>query len=126
MEEKDEWVFYKELDFNCPKNNRFNIDTRDFHAGYNFQTENHEDWELIKKYPHFFHTLEQLKQLLDRYFVDSGGADKEWRFFQLTGYGENWNLKYLRIYRTDLGFLICDNYHNALKSEILNQNVYNS
>ena len=123
MEEQPEWIFYTKLDFNCPKNNRFNIDTRDFHAGYNFQPENHKDWETIKKYPHFFHTLDELKSLLDRYFTESGGSSVDWRLMELENYGENWQLKYLRIYRTDLGFLICDQDHKALKSEILNSKV---
>jgi hypothetical protein len=29
MEPKNHWVFFKEIDWECPKNNKFNVDTRE-------------------------------------------------------------------------------------------------
>ena len=49
MKEQNEWIFYKELDFNDPENNRFNIDTRDFHAGYSFSKTAHPDYLTLRK-----------------------------------------------------------------------------
>ena len=48
MKEKEEWVFFKEIEWNDPKFNRFSIDTRDFHCGYHWQDKNHNDWEKLK------------------------------------------------------------------------------
>ncbi len=80
MEPKDQWVFFRDIDWLCPKNNRFNVDTRDFHCGYFMDHANHSDWETIKNYPHFFFTKDELVTLLERYFTESGG-EAEWRYF---------------------------------------------
>ena len=121
MEEKDEWVFFREIDWNCPKNNCFSIDTRDFHCGYNFKKVPHDDFDKLKKYEHFFHTQQELVDLIERYFSESGGKLK-WRFFNLKGV-ENWNMKYIRIARTELGFVVCDSDWRALTKEFLSREV---
>jgi hypothetical protein len=122
MEEKNEWVFYQQIDWECPKNNRFNVDTRDFHCGYYWNDEEHPDINTLMKYPHFFLTKEELITLLDRYYFGSGG-EGQWRYFSLENYHEGWDLKYLRIFRTDKGFIVCNSDSKALKKEILNNNV---
>lgn len=121
MKEQNEWIPYKELDLNDKEYNVFSIDTRDFHSGYRFEKNNHPDYETIKNYPHFFHTEEEIWQLLDRYFEESGGKGK-WRFFMIEGM-DNWNMKYIRIWRTDLGFVVCNSKHQALSKQILNAPV---
>jgi hypothetical protein len=123
MEPKDQWVFFRDIDWLCPKNNRFNVDTRDFHCGYFMDHVNHSDWETIKNYPHFFFTKDELVTLLERYFTESGG-EAEWRYFSLEDYREGWDLKYLRIYRTELGFVVCNSEHRALKKSLLDSKVY--
>lgn len=125
MEGEARFIFYKKVDFNNENYNVFSLDTRDFHVASTYSKENHKDWETIKKYPHFFHTLDQLKELLDRYFNESGGAKLSWRYFKLENCYHDWDFKYFRIYRTKLGFLICDRNHKALKSDILNNKVSN-
>jgi hypothetical protein len=122
MEEQNSWVFFQNIDWSCPKFNVFNVDTRDFHCGYYFRKNHHGDWHTIQKYPHFFLTQEELISLLERYFTESGGIG-EWRYFALKNYDKGWNLKYLRIYRTELGFVVCDSEHRALKKEILKGEV---
>jgi hypothetical protein len=122
MEAKDHWVFFREIEWDCPKNNKFNVDTRDFHCGYHWTDEGHPDLGTIKKYPHFFMTQEELVSLLERYFQESGG-EAEWRYFSLKSYDSGWRLKYLRIFRTELGFVVCDIENKALKKEILESEV---
>ena len=117
MKEQNEWIPYKELDLNDKENNVFSIDTRDFHSGYRLEKKKHVDYETIKKYPHFFHTEDEIWQLLDRYFEESGGKG-EWRFFNLVGM-DNWNMKYIRIWRTDLGFVVCNSNNHALSKQTL-------
>lgn len=121
MEENDEWVFFREIDWNCPKNNVFWIDTRDFHCGYDFRDVPHEDFDTLKKYDHFFVTKDELVALIERYFVDSGGEQK-WRFFNLEGV-DNWNMKYIRIARTELGFIVCNSDWKALNKSFLEKEV---
>lgn len=118
MEEQNEWVFFKKIDWDDPKFNRFHVDTRDFHCGYVFVEEIHKDIATLEKNKDdFFHTREELEALLERYFTESGGEMK-WRFFNLEGM-ENWSMKYIRIIRTDLEFLVCNNHYRALRKDKL-------
>lgn len=121
IEEKDQWIPYQNVNWDCPKNNRFWIDTRDFHAGYNWSDEPHKDFDTLKKYDHFFHTKEEMLKILDRLFEESGGKAK-WRFLS-TEKSEGWELKYIRIQRTEKGFLICNEEWKALRPEVLNAPV---
>jgi hypothetical protein len=125
MEEKDEWVFFREIDWNCPKNNRFNVDTRDFHSGYLWDGTPHKDYAKIYKYEHFFFTEVELKELLESLFVNSGGFE-EWRCLSLISTDNrvlNWNLKYLRIFRTEKGFIVCNSKYEAIPKGVLNSPV---
>lgn len=127
MEQQNSWVFFKDIDFLDKKFNQFSIYTRDFHCGYkweeDFKRKVEKDYNKIEKNSkNFFHTEEELKGVLTRFYDESGGL-KEWRFFSLIGYGENWQLKYLRIFRTELGFLICDDNYFALNKEILQKSI---
>ena len=124
MKEKDEWIPYKELDFNDPKFNVFSIDTRDFYAGYRFEESEHPDYLTISKYPYFFHTTNEVKILLDRYYKESGNK-QEWRMFKLESIGLGWELKYIRIWKTEKGFIMCDRKNRAHKKSIWKQEVQN-
>jgi hypothetical protein len=117
MKEEKEWVPFQEIDWNDPNFNHFNVDTRDFHCGYRFEPKSHKDLSVLVKYPEFFYTEEELKETIQRLFNESGGKAK-WRMLTVKGY-ENWQLKYLRIWRTDLGFIICNCEHYALKKSVL-------
>jgi len=121
MKEQNEWVFFKDIDWNCPKNNRFNVDTRDFHCGYNFKKELHIDYPTVSKYVKFFYSEEELKKEIERLYNESGGKG-EWRMLELIsndGRVKNWNLKYLRIWRTEKGFLVCNSDNKAIPKDIL-------
>jgi len=125
MEEKNEWVFFKNIDWNCQKNNRFNIDTRDFHCGYNFKDELHPDFLTISKYKKFFFTEEELKSEIQRLYVESGGKGS-WRMLTLNsndGRVNNWAMKYIRIWRTEKGFIICNSENKAIPKDILSCSV---
>lgn len=125
MEEKEEWVFFKEIDWDCPKNNRFNIDTRDFHCGYNWTDESHPDYHKIEKLEKFFFTKEELVSEIERLFNESSGIGK-WRMLQLICSDARvvgWNLKYLRVWRTDKGFLICNRDNRAIPKDIISCKV---
>jgi len=125
MVEKNDWVFFRDIDWNDAFNNRFNIDTRDFHSGYFLKVELHPDWHKIKKYKHFFHTETELVELIERYHKESGGIGK-WRMMDLEHKDERvnfWNFKYIRIWRTELGFVVCNSKDHAIQKNILNSKV---
>lgn len=122
MEEKEEWIPYQEIDWDCEKNNRFWIDTRDFHAGYRWDDEPHPDSSTLEKYDDFFYTKEEMLKILDRLYTESGGKC-EWRYLSLKGGIENWNLKYIRIQRTPRGFIICDSEWRALRHRVFEAEV---
>jgi len=58
--------------------------------------------------------------LLNRYYKESGGKGN-WRMFSLGEKG--WLMKYIRIWRTPLGFIICDCNNKALKREYLHKPI---
>jgi hypothetical protein len=126
MEEKDEWVFFKDIDWNCPKNNRFNVDTRDFHCGYNFTKDKHVDYYKLCNYvERFFYTEDELKSIIERLYTESGG-ERKWRLLDLDSDHNTvcgWALKYLRVWRTEKGFIICNTDNKAIPKEVLSSKV---
>lgn len=125
MKEEKDWVYFEDIEWDDAKYNRFNVDTRDFHCGYTFSKEIHPDWEIIKKYKKFFHTEDELKTLLLRYYIESGGKG-EWRMMDLDskdGRVTNWYFKYIRIWRTELGFLVCNSDNKAVPKDVLSSPV---
>jgi hypothetical protein len=125
MEEKQKWIHFSELELNCPDNNRFNIDTRDFHCGYFFSEEKHPDHNKIRNNPNLIYTEEQVKEILKRLYEESGGED-EWRMLALESIDSrvlNWKLKYIRIWRVDEGFIICNSNDKAIPKNVINSKV---
>ncbi len=121
MEHQDSWVQFDAIEWNDPKFNKFNIDTRDFHVGYVFKKERHPEYNTISKYPRYFYTEEEVKTQIERLYTESGG-EGEWRMLELESKDErvlNWNMKYIRIWRTDLGFIVCNQQDRAIPKEML-------
>ena len=121
-ENENEWVFFQSIDWNDPKFNKFNIDTRDFHVGYNKQEENHPDYNTLIKYDRFLYTLDELSNIINRLFKESGGKGN-WRMLSLESEDDrvtNWNLKYIRIWRSPSGFIICNQLDKAISKELIN------
>lgn len=119
---QDDWVYFEQIDWNCPGNNRFNIDTRDFHTWCFFSEEQHPDFYTLNKYRNrFFHSEEELKEVITRLYNESGGKG-EWRCLILTSEDRrvtDWNLKYIRIWRTEKGFILCNSENEALTKDLL-------
>jgi hypothetical protein len=126
MVEQDEWVFFRDIDWEDEKFNVFSVDTRDFHCGYRFEkdfSKIEKDYnKIIKNKENFILSKSDLIKLLERYYTTSGGK-KDWRFFSLEGLGDNWALKYLRIWRNEFGFIVCDSNNYAIKKENLEKEV---
>jgi hypothetical protein len=125
MELEDHWKFFKEVDFTNESILQYNVDTRDFHVGCMKKEDDIKEIDIskIEKYPErFFYTPGEIVQLLNRYFIESGG-ESDWRFFSLINYGDDWSLKYIRIQRTPHGLVICNSHLRALTREILNTQV---
>jgi hypothetical protein len=116
------WKYYEDVDFSDENIARYNIDTRDFYCAVQTKAEieKHDrlieklDTTAIDKYPvtKFYHTEQEVKDLIERFWRESGG-DGDWRCLSLKSKNKNvtnWNLKYIRIVRTEKGFLVCNSY----------------
>ena len=118
------WVPHNEIDWLDSRYNQFNIDTRDFHV-IGGVGEQHKDWETIKKYPRFFFTSQEVEELVNRLYVESGG-EGEWRCLELVSNDKrvlNWNLKYIRIQATELGFIVCNDDWAAIPKDVLSSPI---
>lgn len=128
------WKYFEDVDFSDEKTIRFNIDTRDFYCQCltiedvkNITVIDSLDQDSIKEYPinEYYHTEKEVKDLLFRFLKDSGG-DGEWRILSLKSDNKHvvgWQLKYIRITRTDKGFLICNRDNYILRKSVLNSPV---
>jgi hypothetical protein len=116
------WKYYEDVDFSDVNIARYNIDTRDFYCAVQTKEQAERpdsiiaklDTTKIDKYPvaKFYHTEQEVKDLIKRFWRESGG-DGEWRCLSLKSKNSNvtnWNLKYVRIVRTEKGLLVCNAY----------------
>ena len=116
------WKYYEDVDFSDVNIARYNIDTRDFYCSVQTKEQAERpdsiiaklDTSKIDKYPvtKFYHTEQEVKDLIERFWRESGG-DGEWRCLSLISKNHNvtnWNLKYVRIVRTEKGLLVCNAY----------------
>lgn len=128
MDRVDPWKPYKSIDFSDESIVRYSVDTRDFHCAPNDDPD-----ATLKKIPaaldnhpdRFYHTAEEIVQVLDRLYNESGG-EGDWRclWFKENStiprkVSYNWNLKYLRIYRLPKGLVIANNNEYILRKEFL-------
>jgi len=121
MKEQNEWIPFTEIDWNDVENNRFNVDTRDFHCGYFLSKEPHKDLKTLEKYDSFFHTEQEVKDFVKRLYDESGGKN-EWRMIDLVSNDSrvlHWKLKYLRIFREEKGFIVCNSDNVAIPKYVL-------
>lgn len=121
----DNWIPYKEVDWFSEEIKQVHIDTRDFHALVrNEPNEKTPDLEkVIQLKERFFFNPDDIKALIERYHTDSGG-ERKWRFFCLEKH-KHW-FKYIRILKTEHGWLVCDNYlEKAISKDVLSSAVIN-
>jgi hypothetical protein len=109
----DGWIPFTQVTFeedvSC-----FHIDTRDFCVSMNHYKPSGDirGQKKIRNNPdEYYHTPEEMRNLIKRYFDESGG-EAEWRMFSLSGIGYNrtcgWQLKYIRIFKFSKGLVIYD------------------
>lgn len=124
----DNWIPFQQVDFSDENLKTFHIDTRDFHCSQSSKETEllGLDLEVLKNSKHstFFHTPQEVVELLGRYFTESGGKG-EWRMFNLKGskVEPDWSIKYIRIYRTEYGLIVCNSRNYVLNKEILSYPV---
>lgn len=105
---EDNW---KELN-ECLFNNmalQIHVDTRDFYCNFSF-TEKEEIPDLctmVKYRGAFFFTIQEVYKIVERLYRESGGK-AGWRMLTFEQNG-NW-FKYLRIFKTDHGYVIGTNF----------------
>jgi hypothetical protein len=69
----------------------------------------------------FFFTSDEVIEILNRLYTESGGEYK-WRMLTLKDdgakYSKGWQLKYIRIYKIKDKWIMCNAYNYALKREV--------
>jgi hypothetical protein len=129
------WKYYEDVDFSDVNIARYNIDTRDFYCSVQTKEEAEQpdrliaklDTSVIDKYPvaKYYHTEQEVKDLIERFWRESGG-DGEWRCLSLKSKNKNvtnWELKYIRIARTEKGLLVCNSYGVILSKNTLSDPI---
>lgn len=103
----DDWKHIDQIDFTKEDLKQIHVDTRDFHAALSNEDRSFDESKIKKYGSDFYFTNEELKQLLNRLYTESGGPGK-WRFFSFDRDGaRNWELKYIRCYKKENGWIIC-------------------
>jgi len=129
------WKYYEDVDFSDENIVRYNIDTRDFYCAVQTKEDLQEkdnliqelDTVVIDKYPatKYYHTEQEVKHLIERFWKESGG-DGELRCLSLRSKNQhvtNWSLKYIRIVRTEKGFLVCNSYGVIISKNTLSDPI---
>lgn len=118
-ENADNWQFFMDVDFeNAPAGSIFNLDTRDFQV-YKLQ-EGEKSTASINAPLQQQTPSKDIRPLLKRFFEQSGGKVR-YRHFRLLGHTEmvGWDLKVLRLYKFETGYVICDRYQTILSPTVL-------
>ena len=124
----DSWILFKNIDFENESILQYHIDTRDFNCSISKEESTvFSVFNSLEKYPkRYAYSSLELMELLTRFYEKSGGS-KSWRFLSLDGEGKNysggWQLKYIRIYRTKYGLVVCNRDSYCLRKLILNSKV---
>lgn len=121
--EKDPWIPLAEVDFANEKIQAIYVDTRDFHCLV--LDEKPERMPVISNtllrpdnIDRFFYTADEVKNILFDLYARSGG-EQEWRFLSFLSVGDSsgsdWGFKYIRVYKTSHGFVMCNSGTNWKK-----------
>ena len=115
------WKKLSEVDFTDKSILQYHVDTRDFHCLCKTTvSEKIPNIAKLSKYGNrFFHTDQEVSDMINRYHIESGG-EMDWRFFIIDAKDcDNWSLKYLRIYRTPFGLVVCNSDGRAINRDAL-------
>lgn len=124
----EKWKPFNEIDFSDKTIQKVSIDTRDFHCAISRDNYHIEDirWKKETNKSNFIHSKEELDFLIKRLFEESGGNSKKWRMLSLDSNSpdtKNWAMKYIRIFRVDEGFVVCNSYNIAISKNNLSAKV---
>jgi hypothetical protein len=128
------WKHLFDIDFSSDLNIYWVIDTRDFHVNsisdhyMNIPDlpKSHELQTLLNYTERFFSNADEIKNILTDLYYRSGG-EGEWRFISFKNQSkkktDDWELKYLFVFRTDHGLLICDKDKNPLRKDLFQEQI---
>jgi hypothetical protein len=135
------WKLFKEIEFDNTSIVAYHIDTRNFVMAVDHinsfeivfskpsknEVNLQDVYKCINSKSKYLFTLEEVKTIINRLYVESGENKGKWRCLDLINQDnrvKNWNLKYIRIYKySDNQYLICNNYNKPLKEDLLNSPV---
>lgn len=116
------WKSFENFNLEGEVNTRWFIDTRDFHFEKYEQKYKEEHLERIYKKPvRFIYSKEEVEKHIKRLYEESGG-EGDWRMLDLKENSplvNNWNLKYINIYKLEEGFIICNSSNTPIPKHII-------
>jgi hypothetical protein len=107
METEAVWIKHREINYADTNIKQIHVDTRDFHCLVDT-----EDMDIpLPDYVHnsdgrYFYTIQEIKVLIEKLFIESGG-DLPYRVLCFVKNTCGWELKYLRFYKSEKGFVVC-------------------
>jgi hypothetical protein len=105
----DTWINHKEVKYADESVKQIHVDTRDFHCLV--QTEDHTEEvpfdKLLKYGKEFFYTPKEVEDIVN-YLFDKSGGERKWRMMCFKKLSCGWELKYIRFYKTEYGFVACN------------------
>jgi len=127
------WKYYEDADFSDTDIVSFSLDTRDFYCYGHLKEDMPHSLKILsaaivnKKYhlATYYYSEKEVLDLIKRFWQESKG-DGEWKFVSIISSNKNINigcLSYLRIVRTEKGFLICNKDYNVLNKNMLNKKI---
>jgi hypothetical protein len=126
-----EWKSLFKIDFDNEQDLYWVVDTRDFYvnsiSNHYMNTPELPDLQKLSKHPNrFFSTPDEVKNILADLYYRSGG-EGEWRFISFKNQEKkitsNWQLKYLVIFKTDHGLLICDKDEVPIRKDLFDEEI---
>lgn len=126
------WITHKDVYFDDESIKQIHVDTRDFHCSVvdRNKPDKEGEWKsVIEKYKgrvEYLHSASEVKSLIDRWFEESGGK-RDWRHFYVDSNDTavaGWLMKYIRIYRIDDGFIVCNRNDYMLNKNITRCKAY--
>lgn len=104
----DNWIKHTEVEYDNESVKQIHVDTRDFHCLVMMEDHEEEvDLEKFKKFDNdYFYTPSEVKNII-QYLFDKSGGEGKWRMLCFKKLTCGWDLKYIRFYKTEYGFVAC-------------------
>ena len=110
---QDQWIPFQQVEWDNPQFSFFNIDTTDFYVKASLLNLHIDNDYYCKEHLADFYNIEELKSIIEEFYIESKKG------FLSSCKPDNWELRYIKIYKTQYGFFICNNNNKLITKDIL-------